>query len=107
MRFVLNNIGEIDFPLKRYQCQPVWRADRPQKGRLREFLQFDIDIVGSESVLCENEILLFVNDFFDDISFQQYTIKINHRKVLEDLAKLIGCDGEKCTSFFILIIPIL
>ena len=103
MRFVLNNIGEIDFPLKRYQCQPVWRADRPQKGRLREFIQFDIDIVGSESVLCENEILLFVNDFFDDISFQQYTIKINHRKVLEDLAKLIGCEGEKCTSFFILI----
>ena len=103
MRFVLNNIGEIDFPLKRYQCQPVWRADRPQKGRLREFIQFDIDIVGSESVLCENEILLFVNDFFDDIFLREYTIKINHRKVLEDLAKLIGCDGEKCTSFFILI----
>ena len=103
MRFVLNNIGEIDFPLKRYQCQPVWRADRPQKGRMREFIQFDIDIVGSESVLCENEILLFVNDFFDDIFLREYTIKINHRKVLEDLAKLIGCDGEKCTSFFILI----
>ena len=102
MRFVYNNIGKINFPFRRYQCQPVWRADRPQRWRLREFLQFDIDIVGEKSWLCENEMLLFITDVFRELSIEEYTIHLNHRGVLQDIATLVGCTENKQAMFIIL-----
>ena len=62
-RYVVMNRNEINFPFRRYQIQPVWRADRPQKGRYREFLQCDADVIGTESLLCEAEIIMMLNEF--------------------------------------------
>lgn len=88
-RYVAMN-RQIIFPFKRYQIQPVWRADRPQKGRYREFYQCDADVVGTESLLCESEIVLMITEVFEKLRIDDYTIKINNRKILEGISALMG-----------------
>ena len=80
-RYVVQHRDEIVFPFKRYQIQPVWRADRPQKGRYREFFQCDVDIIGSDSLLNEYELIRIVDDVFVKLGIST-TVKINNRKVL-------------------------
>ncbi len=89
-RFVATNRHQLTMPFKRYQIQPVWRADRPQKGRYREFLQCDADVVGTESLLCEIEIIWMISEVFDKLGIKDYTIKINHRKVLEGIVQSLN-----------------
>ena len=101
-RFVVMNRNEISFPFKRYQIQPVWRADRPQKGRYREFYQCDADVVGTNSLTCEAEIILMIKDAFKGLGIREYTIKINHRGVLSGIAESIGAKQNE-TSLFIAI----
>jgi histidyl-tRNA synthetase len=101
-RFVVMNRNEVTFPFKRYQIQPVWRADRPQKGRYREFYQCDADVVGTDSLVCEAEIILMINDVFKGLKINDYTIKINHRGILGGLAEAIGAKGNE-TSLFVAI----
>jgi histidyl-tRNA synthetase len=88
-RFVVQYQNEITFPFKRYQIQPVWRADRPQKGRYREFYQCDVDVIGSDSLLNEVELVLIINDVFDKLGVNS-TIKINNRKILSGMAEVVG-----------------
>lgn len=88
-RFVVQHQSEITFPFKRYQIQPVWRADRPQKGRYREFYQCDVDVVGSDSLINEVELIQIVNDVFDRLKIN-VCLKINNRKVLAGIAEAIG-----------------
>src|SRR5204862_3045778 len=71
-RYVVMNRHEITFPFKRYQIQPVWRADRPQKGRYREFYQCDADVVGTDSLICEAEIILMIKDVFNGLGISNY-----------------------------------
>jgi len=101
-RYVVMNRHEITFPFKRYQIQPVWRADRPQKGRYREFYQCDADVVGTDSLVCEAEIILMIKDAFRSLGISDYSIKINHRAILSGLAEIIGA-GENESSLFIAI----
>jgi histidyl-tRNA synthetase len=100
-RYVVMNRGEITFPFKRYQIQPVWRADRPQKGRYREFYQCDADVVGTDSLICEAEIVLMIKEVFKSLSIKDFTIKLNHRAILSGLSELIG--SEKESSLFVAI----
>jgi len=93
-RYVVMNRHEITFPFRRYQIQPVWRADRPQKGRYREFYQCDADVVGTDSLVCEAEIILMIQEVFKGLRVSKYTIKINHRGVLAGLAQLAGASKE-------------
>lgn len=93
-RYVAMN-RQITFPFKRYQIQPVWRADRPQKGRYREFYQCDADIVGTESLLCESEIVLMISEVFAKLQINDYTIKINNRKILQGLSALTGQENRE------------
>lgn len=86
------NHKQLNFPFKRYQLQPVWRADRPQKGRYREFTQCDADVVGSNSLWNETELALIYDTVFKQLGLKEYTLKINHRKILAALA-------EKCGGF--------
>ena len=102
-RFVVMNRNEVTFPFKRYQIQPVWRADRPQKGRYREFYQCDADVVGTPSLLCEAEIILMIKTVFKKLNLADYTIKINHRGVLNGVAALIGAKGNE-TALFVAIV---
>ena len=88
-RFVTMYRDQIAFPFKRYQIQPVWRADRPQKGRYREFYQCDVDIIGSNALLNEAELVSIVNDVFNALKIR-VTLKINNRKVLAGIAEYIG-----------------
>ncbi len=88
-RYVVQHQGELIFPFKRYQIQPVWRADRPQKGRYREFYQCDVDIIGSRSLLGEVELVQIVEDVFKALGIS-ITLKINNRKVLYGIAESIG-----------------
>lgn len=88
-RFVVQHRNEIQFPFKRYQIQPVWRADRPQKGRYREFYQCDADIVGSDSLVNEIELLTMIDEVFKRFGIN-VTIKINNRKILSGIAEIIG-----------------
>ncbi|AKD04452.1 histidine--tRNA ligase [Pontibacter korlensis] len=100
-RFVVMNRNEITFPFKRYQIQPVWRADRPQKGRYREFYQCDADVVGTNSLLCEAEIVQMINEVLTHLGLTDFTIKINHRGVLAGIAEAIGekgREGEICVA---------
>src|SRR5882724_8363931 len=101
-RYVVMNRHEIAFPFKRYQIQPVWRADRPQKGRYREFYQCDADVVGTDSLVCEAEIILMIKDAFKALGIEDYSIKVNHRAVLSGLAEIIGA-GEHEGSLFVAI----
>ena len=88
-RFVVQHQNEISFPFKRYQIQPVWRADRPQKGRYREFYQCDVDVIGSKSLLNELELVQMVDDVFGQMDVR-VCIKINNRKILSGLAEVSG-----------------
>jgi histidyl-tRNA synthetase len=98
-RYVVMNRHEITFPFKRYQIQPVWRADRPQKGRYREFYQCDADVVGTDSLICEAEIILMIREIFQGLKIADYTIKINHRGILSGLAELAGAKGNEGPLF--------
>jgi histidyl-tRNA synthetase len=98
-RYVVMNRNEVSFPFKRYQIQPVWRADRPQKGRYREFYQCDADVVGTDSLLCEAEIILMIKDVFKRLGITDYTIKINHRGILSGLAEVVGAAGNETPLF--------
>lgn len=89
-RYVVMNQHELALPFKRYQMQPVWRADRPQKGRYREFYQCDADVVGSNSLLNEIELLLIYDTVFTKLGMEGYEIRINNRKILSALAEIIG-----------------
>lgn len=93
-RYVVQHQNEIEFPFKRYQIQPVWRADRPQKGRFREFFQCDADVVGSRSLWQEVECVLLYDRVFDALKISGVTVKINHRKILSGLAQLIGAEDK-------------
>lgn len=88
-RYVVMHHDELQFPFKRYQIQPVWRADRPQKGRYREFYQCDADVVGSDSLLNEVELMQIVDEVFQRFSVR-VIIKINNRKILTGIAEIIG-----------------
>ena len=92
-RYIVQNQNEIIFPFKRYQVQPVWRADRPQKGRFREFFQCDADVVGSSSILYEVELIQLYDTVFTELKLPTI-IKLNNRKVLSGLAEVIG-EGDK------------
>ncbi len=92
-RFVVNNRNDITFPFKRYQIQPVWRADRPQKGRYREFYQCDADIIGSDSLLNEVELCEIIDEVFESLNLK-VIIKLNNRKILAAIAELIGQEDK-------------
>lgn len=89
-RYVVMHQNDIAFPFKRYQVQPVWRADRPQKGRYREFYQCDADVVGSDSLLNEAEFVLIYDEALSKLGLKDFTIKINNRKILQGFAELSG-----------------
>jgi histidyl-tRNA synthetase len=100
-RYVVQHRDEIVFPFKRYQIQPVWRADRPQKGRYREFFQCDVDVIGSDSLLNEFELIKIVDDIFKRLKIAT-VIKINNRKVLSGIAGYIG-EKERITDITVAI----
>ncbi|MBN2766920.1 MAG: histidine--tRNA ligase [Paludibacteraceae bacterium] len=100
-RFVVQNRDKISFPFKRYQIQPVWRADRPQKGRYREFYQCDVDVVGSDSLLSELELIQIVDEVYRRLKIN-VVIKINNRKILSGIAEIIG-EAEKITDITVAI----
>ncbi|MBL6657050.1 MAG: histidine--tRNA ligase [Flavobacteriales bacterium] len=89
-RYVVQNRNDITFPFRRYQIQNVWRADRPQKGRYREFFQCDADIIGTESLISELELIQLYDDVFDTLKLNDFSIKLNNRKVLSGIAEVIG-----------------
>ena len=88
-RYVVMHQNEITFPFKRFQVQPVWRADRPQKGRYREFYQCDADVVGSDSLLNEAEFVLIYDEALSNLGMRDFTVKINNRKILSGIAHII------------------
>lgn len=89
-RYVVMHRNELALPFKRYQIQPVWRADRPQKGRYREFYQCDADIVGSDSLLNEMELLSLYDQVFFALGMRKYELRVNNRKILSGLAERLG-----------------
>tara|TARA_B100001063_G_scaffold197659_1_gene189955 strand:- start:163 stop:1521 length:1359 start_codon:yes stop_codon:yes gene_type:complete len=89
-RFVSMNQEKISIPFKRYQIQPVWRADRPQKGRFREFYQCDVDYIGTNSIVCEAEIIDLVYTLFDKLKIYDIDFKLNNRKILQGIAEVNG-----------------
>ena len=89
-RFVVQNRNELTFPFKRYQMQNVWRADRPQKGRYREFFQCDADVIGTDSLLCEVELIQLYDAVFSQLKIPNVFICINNRKVLSGMVELMG-----------------
>jgi len=93
-RYVVQHQNEIEFPFKRYQMQPVWRADRPQKGRFREFYQCDADVVGSQSLWQEVEFIQLYDAVFSALKLEGVTIKINNRKILSGIAEVIGAQDK-------------
>ena len=93
-RYVAQYQNDIVFPFKRYQIQPVWRADRPQKGRFQEFFQCDADVVGSKSLWQEVEFIQLYDAVFSDLKLSGVTIKINNRKILAGIAELIGAQDK-------------
>ncbi|MDR2813323.1 MAG: histidine--tRNA ligase [Prevotellaceae bacterium] len=95
-RYVAQHQGDIAFPFRRYQIQPVWRADRPQKGRYREFYQCDVDIIGSAALLNEVELVQVVDAVYQKLGIA-VTLKINNRKVLSGIAEFMGA-GDKLTE---------
>src|SRR5690554_5443666 len=97
-RYVVQHQNELELPFKRYQIQPVWRADRPQKGRFREFYQCDADVVGSKSLWQEVEFVQLYDAVFSSLGLEGVRIKINNRKVLAGFAEVIG-ESEKLIDF--------
>ncbi len=99
-RFVAKNRGNLVFPFKRYQIQPVWRADRPQKGRYREFFQCDIDVIGSSSLLCEAELIYILVNSFTTLNLP-FKVYINNRKILSSVAEKFSVkekENELCVA---------
>lgn len=94
-RFVAMNRHDLALPFKRFQVQPVWRADRPQRGRYREFYQCDADVVGTDSLLCEAEIILMLHEVLRNLKLNDFTVKMNNRKVLTGIAEVIGAPGRE------------
>lgn len=92
-RFVVQHRNEITFPFKRFQIQPVWRADRPQKGRYREFYQCDADVVGTDSLLCEIELILIINEVFSRLGIAT-RLHLNNRKILAGIAEVVGVPDQ-------------
>jgi histidyl-tRNA synthetase len=92
-RFVVQHLSDITFPFKRYQIQPVWRADRPQKGRYREFYQCDVDVIGSNSLLNEVELIQIIDQIFQKLNINA-AIKLNNRKILLGIAEYIGAPDK-------------
>ena len=84
-RYIVQHQNDLTFPFKRYQIQPVWRADRPQRGRYREFYQCDADIVGTDSLLCEIELISLISEVLNELKLSDHTIMINNRKILHGL----------------------
>ena len=101
-RFVVMHQNELSFPFKRYQIQPVWRADRPQKGRYREFYQCDADVVGSDSLLYEVELVQIYDQVLSELQIPDFTIKINNRKILSGIAEVTG-ETERLTDMTVAI----
>jgi len=101
-RYVVMNRHEITLPFRRYQMQPVWRADRPQKGRYREFYQCDADVVGTDSLLCEMDIILMVNEVFSKLSIPDYAIRINHRDVLAGIAAALNLTANEGSLYTVI-----
>ena len=101
-RFVVQHQNELTFPFKRYQIQAVWRADRPQHGRYQEFFQCDADVVGSDSLLCELELIQIFEAVLSRFNLPGFTIKINNRKLLTGIAELIG-ESEKLVDIVVAI----
>lgn len=99
-RYVVQHRNDIKFPFKRYQIQPVWRADRPQKGRYREFYQCDADVIGSDSLWNEVELILIFDEVLSTLHLPGFGIKVNNRKILAGLAEVTGV-GENLPSFLI------
>lgn len=95
-RFVVQRRDEITFPFRRYQIQPVWRADKPQKGRYREFFQCDVDVIGSNSLLNELELIQIIDRIFSELKIR-VTIRINNRKILAGIAEIAG-EKERITD---------
>ncbi|MDJ0365559.1 histidine--tRNA ligase [Hymenobacter sp. H14-R3] len=98
-RYVAMNRGTLTFPFRRYQMQPVWRADKPQRGRYREFYQCDADVVGTNSLLCEAEIVLMMAQVLNGLGLEDFTIKINHRGVLRNIYQALGGEGKETDLF--------
>lgn len=97
-RFFAANWGKLEMPFKRYQIQRVWRADKPQKGRYREFYQCDIDIIGSKSLICEAEIAKIIVTVFRELGFENFTIKVNSRRLLNDILSSFNVSAENGTK---------
>lgn len=93
-RFVVQHQNEISFPFKRYQIQPVWRADRPQKGRYREFYQCDADVVGSDSLIYEVELIQLFDEVLSNLGLTDFSIKVNNRKILTGIAEITGMSDK-------------
>ncbi|MGQ1908610.1 histidine--tRNA ligase [Marinifilum sp. RC60d5] len=100
-RYVVQHRNEISFPFKRYQIQPVWRADRPQKGRYREFYQCDVDVIGSNSLLNEVELIQIVDEVYRRLQLN-VIVKLNNRKILAGIAEIIG-EAEKIVDITVAI----
>lgn len=100
-RYVVQHRDEIQFPFRRYQIQPVWRADKPQRGRYREFFQCDVDIIGSNSLLNEAELIQIIDDLFRSLRIAT-VIKVNNRKILSGIAALAGA-GDRITDITVAI----
>lgn len=100
-RYVVIHRNEISFPFKRFQIQPVWRADRPQKGRYREFFQCDADVVGSDSLLNEVELIQIIDEVFRRLNIR-VSVKLNNRKILSGIAEIIG-EADKITDITVAI----
>lgn len=94
-RYVVSHQHEITYPFKRFQIQPVWRADRPQKGRYREFYQCDADIIGTQAIWNEVELSLLIHDVFADLQLEDFSLKINHRAILSAFANYCGLVGKE------------
>lgn len=101
-RYISMNRDKITMPFKRYQIQPVWRADRPQKGRFREFYQCDVDYIGTKSIVCESEIISLVYSIFKKLKFDDFEIKLNNRKILLGISEELNFKN-KFEKFCILI----
>jgi histidyl-tRNA synthetase len=89
-RYVVQHQNDIVFPFKRFQIQPVWRADRPQRGRYREFYQCDADVIGSDSLINEVELIQIFDEVLSNLGLNDFSIKINNRKILSGIAEVIG-----------------
>ncbi len=100
-RVVAMHQNDLDFPFRRYQIQPVWRADKPQKGRYREFYQCDVDVVGQEAPLADAELIALTYDTLKALGFTDFVIRYNHRLLLSALAEKVGIPGNSQSAFFI------